>query len=179
VTRGNGDWTGTVDLTTVVTLTGSLQTLGDNILGTDCPLGPFTIHTTTTNSGGAPYYAGAATVAIRRTRPGGPDGTPGAPATKPMINLARPPGTGGATIARAPIRYLRAPVWCQRRQCRRPRRPADERRQIGRRRPDAEQADGTCDSLPVTRRRARCRYTGSSTMPLVVLGVGLSARARW
>src|SRR5262245_38846320 len=94
------DWTGTVDPSSgVVTITGGMETLATvGTLGlVDCPVGPFTIHTSTVNSGGAKYASGTATVSDPSySVPAIPAGTSGCNAAEETVNVALGlPGTGG------------------------------------------------------------------------------------
>jgi LPXTG-motif cell wall-anchored protein len=94
------DWTGTVDPSSgVVTITGTMETLAtvSALSLTDCPVGPFTIHTSTVNSGGAKYASGKATVSDPSYPVSAiPAGTSGCNGAEETVNTALGlPGTGG------------------------------------------------------------------------------------
>jgi LPXTG-motif cell wall-anchored protein len=167
--QATGDWTGTVDPTSgVVTLTGSLKTLATvTALGTtDCPLGPFTIHTTTTNSGGVPYSAaGAATVADPAySVPAVPDGTDGCAGNEATINLALGlPGTGGVTIAMSTDPVLTGSGVV----------PTSTTTTAPTPTTAAAQPAGATTAAPAAAPASTLPRTGSSSGPLAVLGVGL------
>jgi LPXTG-motif cell wall-anchored protein len=201
--QATSDWTGTVDPASgVVTLTGSMRTLATvAVLGTtDCPLGPFTVHATTTNSGGVPYSAaGAATVTDPAySVPAIPAGTEGCAGNDSVINLALGlPGTGGVTIAMStdpvltgagvvptstipPTTTTAAAQGGQSVNC--PDFPNQEAAQAELNRDPSDpnglddDNDGiACESLPSSGAAPASTLprTGSLTVPLVVLGVGL------